>query len=934
MGNELKLAKKTYYQSLILLDQHTILTLKQLSEMLSSAADSVQVNELRFIQGEIYFLFGDYESSIFKWMKVEGSLSEWAKKNIGDAYVKLNQFANAEVSFKSVQPKTKELSLEKLLALFSLYKRGMHQNLAIEAIEDALKIDPDYQQLSRMAQAYYEEIGSYEKAVKLTVYEYGRTKDSYWMQAINGYIESGIAEKVEPRYFFPMLPVLVYEESSVFHTFIISLWNRYEQTTLYMDWLEGLNSWFDLNHETITENFIHEELLDYLESAFLHLTTGRYLLEDISDLVPDILVNSYYLLEKSNSYRHTICAAIVAWSEWVPGTLPKEIVEKSRKQVLGNKLSDLKNELKNNMYHWATEKNFSIDPLIDWWIQYFHDDQNVHLLIAGTFSNGKSSFINSILGEEILLTKDLPTTSTLIHLHFGKDTQFHRISEKEIEPFSKLEQLQAFTTIDHDHEEKQIEGIVDVALPSKFLEDKNVTFIDSPGFNDIRKDENPTKDFINLADAVLFVLSAEAPFRKTERDIMFELLEADSLLDVDFLLNKLDYIEEEEELEEVLDDVSRKIKKHFGNAVLIPYSSREPESYLESFGQFLQGKSDTLRNSEGLFLGRSRKVIPWYNQLLDSFEREKEKAISRLKGMVEEQQDQIKLLQSIQEEVYKSKDELLGWIKSQYEVRKDRLIRDIQVKVPKTIKNCSSLVHVDSDFKNLHHLLNEEMNREMERLLKYEILPNYQNGLEEWLDNCKMRLSSITAQKEQIEQILSFIFEGVKLDINVETIDRLLDHQRLKQAQIIGTFAFEPRDIMLKLNVKKALLIGAGRIFGKLNNSNTILYDQYKKYLETETFDDAAKECLDMILKQFPAFDAPILSELDTLFTTVTESLGRFISTIKKELNDNETELTEFFSNPELIDDPITLFRVSVRRQELLQEANSSVTAPILTETF
>jgi hypothetical protein len=66
----------------------------------------------------------------------------------------------------------------------------------------------------------------------------------------------------------------------------------------------------------------------------------------------------------------------------------------------------------------------------------------------------------------------------------------------------------------------------------------------------------------------------------------------------------------------------------------------------------------------------------------------------------------------------------------------------------------------------------------------------------------------------------------------------------------------------------------------------------------------------------------------------VAESLGGFISTIKKELNENETELAEFFSNPELIDDPITLFRVSVRRQELLQEAYFSITAPILTETY
>jgi hypothetical protein len=924
MGNEINLVNKTYYQTFIPLNQHAVLTMKQLSNMLSTAADSTQIDELRFIQGEIYYLFEDYESSIFKWSKLEGTMSEWAKKNTGDAYVKLRKFHDAESMFKSVKPITRTINLEKLLALFFLYKQKGQQDLAIEAIKEAMKVDPDYQHLSRMANEYYEEIGIHQDAIMLSVSEYGRTKDHYWLQTIHRYIESGMSEKVEPVHFIPILPVLVTQEPSVFHHFIISLWDRYEQTSFYLDWLDAFHTWLFYQHETIPTNFIYEKLLDYMELAFLHLTNGSYLLsKDKEKLISQLLINSYRLLEKSNSYRHSICAAVVAWGEEIPGSIPKEMVESSRKQVLGKALSALKKDLlhlKSQMYQWADEKQFSVDSLIDWWVKYFEDKKNIHLLIAGTFSNGKTSFIHSLIGENILLASDLPTTSTLVHLHYGPDKEFHRLTEKDIQQFTKLEQLHSFTTIEHEQERNQDQGIIDIAWPTEFFTGKNITLIDSPGFNDIRNDENPTKKHISMADSILFVLSAEAPFRKTERDILMELLEGNPHLEVNFLLNKVDYMEEEE-IEEVLEDVSRKIKKYFGNAALIPYSSVEPEYYSDDFGQFLQGRSSALLNSETVQLGRLRKTIPWFKKLLDSFEKEKEKAILRLNAKIMELQDQIKLLQSVYEEVYKTKEQMLYLLNREYDAIKDRLIRQLEEKVPQAIKGCSSLIQVNSDFKNLDLLLNDEINRELERLVRYDILPNFQIELEEWLNHCSKRFSDFTLQKEQIEQILTYIFEGVRLDFNLETVDRTVESQRVYQRRIINNFKFDPLAVLPEHNVKKALLMGAGRLLGRFNNTNSMLYEQYLKYFDTETFEEPKKEIQEMISLHFFDFHSPILKEVEKMVAELLGTLDHFILVIKQDLKEREVELDSFESTPELIDDPIQLFRILVRRQEILQDA-------------
>jgi tetratricopeptide (TPR) repeat protein len=917
------LANKTYYQSFISLDRDGVLSLKQLSKRLAEASDAVAADELRFVQGEIYYLFDDYETAIFKWNLVKGRFSEWAKKNMGDAYLKQGLFDQAEVHYLSVVTEEKLLEVETLLGLFSLYKRCDSPQLAIESIKSALHIDRDYKLISHIAQGYYEELGYYEDAVKLSVDEYKRTQNSYWFEAITRYIEVGIAEGVEPSYFIPMLPLLVSGESSVFHHFVISIWDCYQDTDFYNEWLAVVNFWFYQNHRVIPVGFIHNELLDYQEAAFLELTSGKYLLKEIVDLASSILTNSYELLAKSHEERHRICAAIVAWGEMFPNKISSSVVIKSYDRILLLPVSGLRDHLyrlRNRIYQWAREKEFAIDALIDWWLQYFHEDGKARLLIAGTFSNGKTSFIHSLLGETILLASDLPTTSTMVHLHFGEEKQFHQLTGEKIKPIAQLEQLHDFTTINHQQGRSAQQGIVDVSWPSPFLHEQKITFIDSPGFNDQRKGKNPIKDYLFMADSILFVLSGEAPFRKTERDILVELLDDEPNLEVDFLLNKIDYIEEEE-IDEVLEDVSRKIKRHFGDAMLIPFSSTEPEEYMDGLEQYLAAKTEGLLKSEKLMVSRSKKAIGWFTKLLDSFYGEQERVIARLQGNIKELQNQIQLLQGVSGEVNKSKKDLLDWIQSQYDQRHEQLVLKIEAKVPRTMKSCASLVRVDSDFTNLHHLLNEEMNRELERVLRYDILPGYQNELEDWLDQCRQRISKFSEQKEQIAMVLSLIFKGgVEVPFGIEKLSRFVEDQRVEIVSLIKGFSYDPSDTMLKLNMIKALLIGAGRFFGKFNTANNKLYDQYIKYFDTETFEDSAKACLGMISKQFPFFYIPISNELEKMFNAVTGILDDMIGTIQTDLDQIQLELDTFRSHPELIDDPIKLFRIAVRRQELLME--------------
>ena len=456
-------------------------------------------------------------------------------------------------------------------------------------------------------------------------------------------------------------------------------------------------------------------------------------------------------------------------------------------------------------------------------------------------------------------------------------------------------------------------------MANYLLQDHAITLIDSPGFNDLREDENPTKNFAFLADTLLFVLSADAPFRKTERNIVFELMGENPSLGVDFLLNKMDYVEEDE-VEEVLEDLSRKVKKHFNQAVIIPFSSEEPEDYLGRLEEFIKTKTNKLLNSDDFFLERSNKVFPWYYQLLNSFNMEREKAILHLQSSVKEIQEQIQLLQTVKREAYRTQVEILGWVNNEFEKKKLRLISELKGKVPKWIKNCSSLVHADSDFKHLHHHLNVEMNREVERLLRFHIMPNFRRDIEEWLDGCVKKVSTIASQKEEIENILSFIIKGARIHLDVYPVNEIIEFQRQHQTEIIKTIQFEQVDIMTKFNVKNALLMGAGRLFGKFNSTNTLLYDQFIRYIETENFEDVVKSYQEMILLHFFDFHSPILKELESICKDVTRTIEGFIMNVSETLDTTKLELYQFLTKPELIDDPIHLLNIQLRRQEILHE--------------
>lgn len=138
------------------------------------------------------------------------------------------------------------------------------------------------------------------------------------------------------------------------------------------------------------------------------------------------------------------------------------------------------------------------------------------IVVVGEFKRGKSSFINALLGEEILVTDVVPETVTMNKLSFG----MHK-NEAVLSGGRRL------TLSDEELSRSALEKLMEeVGEPIRQLELwrsnerlKDVRIIDTPGLNDVTDEYLDTivADAMAQADAVIYVYSVNAPLSRSEQ---------------------------------------------------------------------------------------------------------------------------------------------------------------------------------------------------------------------------------------------------------------------------------------------------------------------------------------------------------------------------------------------------------------------------------
>ena len=174
------------------------------------------------------------------------------------------------------------------------------------------------------------------------------------------------------------------------------------------------------------------------------------------------------------------------------------------------------------------------------------------LLVLGDMKRGKSTFLNALIGENLLPSDVNPCTALLTILRYGSEKRItvHFLDDTEPETID-FETFKQRYTID-PAEAEQLQADEELAFPNVShavaeyplpLLGKGVEIVDSPGLNDTEARNALSLGYINSCHAILFVMRATQPCTLAERRYLETYIKGRGL-SVFFLLNAWDQIKE------------------------------------------------------------------------------------------------------------------------------------------------------------------------------------------------------------------------------------------------------------------------------------------------------------------------------------------------------------------------------------------------------
>lgn len=262
------------------------------------------------------------------------------------------------------------------------------------------------------------------------------------------------------------------------------------------------------------------------------------------------------------------------------------------------------------------------------------DNDSFKVLVIGEFKNGKSTFINSLMGEKVLPAYSTPCTAVINEVVYGKQkkaTLFFKNPlpkdiSSDITPIA-MQHLRKYDGQEIPPIELDVNDLVDyVAIPDPTKDQADsikelpyskvvleypielchdgIELIDSPGLNENGTRTKVTEEYLNQADAILFVFRCPKIAGASEMDYITDQIHARGYKDIFFICNAINQVPEEEQ--------ARLIR--FGNKKLAPLTALAENGifYVDALGAL---KAKELKDNVSL----KRTGMPEFESALSEY---------------------------------------------------------------------------------------------------------------------------------------------------------------------------------------------------------------------------------------------------------------------------------------------------------------------------
>lgn len=397
------------------------------------------------------------------------------------------------------------------------------------------------------------------------------------------------------------------------------------------------------------------------------------------------------------------------------------------------------------------------------------------IAVTGSFSSGKSTFINAFIGKEnFLASSNIECTPVLVDLlNENSDKILIKYNDGREEEVDLTEENIKFYTRDKDSYDKEILGL-QIPCDSEFLSSK-VHFIDTPGTSTPKiEQELITNAILKKSDIVLYVFDtviSQADLDRIEfikqysNQIIFIMTKIDEIIDgelVNFSKDKIRKLSEE---------ATKEISKVYENPSILPVSSKlafkEPE-LIDAIREMVKFIAD--RNNEKKLKENAKKQIKIIfeerlNELREEISVEEQLFYLDLKKSNKSEEKLKRELENLKISNHSAINELNRIIKENKNKNERKLSIIYNDAVNKVLKN----------IEGYEDITEEDVDYEIEQVSKYINVE-----IKKFLDNSVQAIvKDIYAEnKKALEQINTDLGIKIESDIKMPSIEEVVLESR------------------------------------------------------------------------------------------------------------------------------------------------------------
>lgn len=412
--------------------------------------------------------------------------------------------------------------------------------------------------------------------------------------------------------------------------------------------------------------------------------------------------------------------------------------------------------------------------------------QRFRVAVVGEFSQGKSTLLNALLGEEVQPVRAVPCSGVITTLRYGKRKQVicrykdGREEEISVEDYKTKASISKSAAVNNHGDELASSEIDELIFEHPDLElcKSGVEIIDSPGLNEHPDRTAITEKLLKNTDAALFLTNASRLLPQKEKELIQDVrkqvtysntkIPAENLFVLVNFMDLLDTDEDRQDVTQRLEDfvtsenliVPNKNRVHYISAKA---ALKKQDEYLQSFRAFTQALEqfltvergaieirrfvDNIKDLAQIILAELQQAEDFLNGKVALSEAETQKILEQI-GEASGREVKISLLHDqildlVFEEVNKSWDkwaEKLG----------DRLLQKSESWTSEYTGNFHQKELIADYTNQFNRDLSEEIDGWIENHLKKDILQPYLNNLD---NEIRKNLEAIQTSFENVNTL-------------------------------------------------------------------------------------------------------------------------------------------------------------------------------------